>query len=560
MDHELSLTELIAAARRPPGAEPAETVALSVPELFDRGVSGHPERDWLVHVDQNDGRTALTWGEAGERVAALSSLLGALGVGRGDRVAVLAHNHPDTVLQYFAAWAAGACVVPLNAGEDAERIAFVLDHSRAKLLFTRAEYLDRVEPLRAGLPRLRDVVLAGDRRRGYAHVDDAALAPAAPGTGPGADDEALIVYTSGTTGRPKGVVLTHGNLLVDASEIAAWHGLGPGDRLMCVLPIHHVNGIVVTLVTPLVCGGAVVLCRQFRTEAFFPLLARERVQVVSVVPTLLAFLLQGADKGTAGTGGLDLSGFRHLICGAGPLTCELALRFESRFGLRLVHGYGLSETTCYACFLPVDLPPDEHRGWLGDHGFPSIGTPLPANEMAIHDPAGAPLPAGERGEIVVRGSTVMAGYFDADEANRQAFAHGWFRSGDEGFWLPGRDGRPYFFITGRLKELIIRGGVNVSPLEVDEVLMSAPGVKAGIAVGFEHDVYGEEVGAFVVPLPGAAPDAAAVLDFCRRALPRHKCPKVVLFGDEVPVTSTGKYRRNQLRPLFAAWRGADFRD
>ena len=559
MNRDTSLAALVAAARRPPSpadAAPDDAVAA----LLARGAAEHPERDWLVHIDGTGGREVLTYGEAGARVAALASLLGALGVERGDRVAVLAHNHPDTVLQYLAAWSLGACVVPLNAGEDAERLAFILAHSRAKLLFTRAEYLDRIEPLRAGLPRLRDVILAGDRRRGYVHVDDAALAPAAATAAPGGDDEALIVYTSGTTGRPKGVVLTQGNLLVDGRQIAAWHGLGPQDRLMCVLPIHHVNGIVVTLVTPLVCGGAVVLCRKFRTEAFFPLLARERVQVVSVVPTLLAFLLQGADKGTAATGGLDLSGFRHLICGAGPLTCELALRFEARFGLRIVHGYGLSETTCYACFLPVDLPADEHRAWLGDHGFPSIGTPLSANEMAIHDPAGAALPAGERGEIVVRGATVMAGYFDAEAANRQAFAHGWFRSGDEGFWLPGRDGRPYFFITGRLKELIIRGGVNVSPLEVDEVLMSAPGVKAGIAVGFEHDVYGEEVGAYVVPLPGVAPDAGAVLDFCRRALPRHKCPKVVLFGDELPVTSTGKYRRNQLKPLFAAWRGADFRD
>jgi long-chain acyl-CoA synthetase len=559
MTRETPLAALVAAARCPPvaaAAAPDDTVATL---LASRAVE-HPGRDWLVHVDGSGGRDILDYGAAGARVAALASLLGALGVGRGDRVATLAHNHPDTVLQYFAAWAVGACVVPLNAGEDPERIAYVLDHSQAKLLFTRAEYLGRVEPLRAGLPLLRDVVLAGDRRRGYAHVDDAALAPAATIAAPVADDEALIVYTSGTTGQPKGVVLTHGNLLVDARQIAAWHALGPDDRLMCVLPIHHVNGIVVTLVTPLVCGGTVVLCRKFRTGDFFPLLARERVQVVSVVPTLLAFLLQGADKGTATTAGLDLSGFRHLICGAGPLTCELALRFESRFGLRIVHGYGLSETTCYACFLPVDLPPDEHRAWLGDHGFPSIGTPLPANEMAIHDTHGIALPAGVRGEIVIRGSTVMAGYHDADEANRQAFAHGWFRSGDEGFRMSGRDGRPYFFITGRLKELIIRGGVNISPLEVDEVLMSAPGVKAGLAVGFAHDVYGEEVGAFVVPLPGTRPDAGAVLDFCRSALPRHKCPKVVVFGDELPTTSTGKYRRHQLKSLFEAWRGADFRD
>lgn len=560
MLNDPSLSELIAAARRPTSRDAAAADGDTVASLFARRSAAQPGRDWLVYVDEHGGRTVLSYGEAGARVAALAALLAGLGVGRGDRVATLAHNHPDTVLQYLAAWSLGACIVPLNAGEDAARLAFILADARVKLLFTRAEYLDRVAPLRAGLPDLRDVVLAGDIRQGYAHVDDAALVPGTIPSAPWPDDEALLVYTSGTTGRPKGVVLTHGNLLVDARQIVDWHGLGPDDRMMCVLPIHHVNGIVVTLVTPLTCGGAVVLCRRFRTESFFPLLARERVQVVSVVPTLLAFLLQGADKGAVAAGRPDLPVFRHLICGAGPLTCELALRFEARFGLRIVHGYGLSETTCYACFLPVDLPPDEHRAWLGDHGFPSIGTPIPANEMAIHDAAGGALPAGERGEIVIRGATVMAGYFGADEANRQAFAHGWFRSGDEGFWLPARDGRPYFFITGRLKELIIRGGVNVSPLEVDEVLMSVPGVQAGIAVGFAHDVYGEEVGAYVVPLPGAELDAGAVLDFCRSALPRHKCPKVVVFGDEAPVTATGKYQRNRLKTLFAAWQGADFRD
>jgi long-chain acyl-CoA synthetase len=369
------------------------------------------------------------------------------------------------------------------------------------------------------------------------------------------DDEALIVYTSGTTGHPKGVVLTQSNLLVDAAGIARWHGMTPGERMMCVLPIHHVNGTVVTLVTPLAYGGTAVLCRKFQTDRFLPRLAAERIGVVSVVPTLLSFLLQGG----ASAEGLDLSAFRQIICGAGPLTVELALQFQDRFGLRIVHGYGLSETTCYSCFLPVDLDDAAQRGWLGDHGFPSIGCAIPANDMDIHDEAGASVPVGERGEIVIRGHNVMTGYFLNDEANADAFAHGWFRSGDEGFRLDGPDGRGYFFITGRLKELIIRGGVNVSPLEVDEVLMNLPGVKAGVSVGFENDMYGEEIGAYVVMDEGAPRDAEAIVAACREELPHHKRPKVVVFGDEVPVTSTGKYQRNRLKPLFAEWRSAQFR-
>jgi len=369
------------------------------------------------------------------------------------------------------------------------------------------------------------------------------------------EDEALVVYTSGTTGAPKGVVLTQQNLLVDADAIARWHGLGPDTRLMCVLPTHHVNGLVVTLVTPFLAGGSVVLNRRFRTRDFWPRLAREGVQVVSVVPTLLAFLLE-----EAAARGLDLTRFRYPICGAGPLTVELAQRFEERFGFPIVHGYGLSETTCYSCFLPVDLAPGEHGRWMRDFGFPSIGVPLDVNEMAIHDAAGRELAPGERGEIVLRGPNVMKGYYRRPEANAETFAFGWFRSGDEGFFELDARGRRFFFITGRIKELIIRGGVNLSPFEIDEVLNRIPGVARGLAVGFENDWYGEEVGAYVRRAPGAELSAEEILAACRARLPFSKSPKVVVFGDDVPVTSTGKYQRVRLRPLFAEHKGTQFRE
>ncbi|HLB01155.1 MAG TPA: AMP-binding protein, partial [Bacteroidota bacterium] len=359
-----------------------------------------------------------------------------------------------------------------------------------------------------------------------------------------------------TTGNPKGVLLTQYNLLVDAMAIARWHRMSPGDRMMCVLPIHHVNGIVVTLVTPLYYGGSVVLHRKFHTGTFFSSIAAEGVSVVSVVPTLLQFLLHAGP----GTRALPPEGFRHIICGAGPLTCELARNFETAFGIPIVHGYGLSETTCYSCFLPADLDPAEHRAWLEDHGFPSIGVPLPVNEMAIHDESGNPLPENTRGEIVIRGHNVMRRYFASDEMNEPTFAHGWFRSGDEGFFLTDGAGRPYFFITGRLKELIIRGGTNISPFEIDEVLMNIPGVRAGLAVGFDNDWYGEEVGAYVQRAPGSKITPEEIIGHCRKALPYFTCPKVVVFGNDIPVTSTGKYQRSKLRPLFIQWKASQFRE
>ena len=535
------------------------TVRRSLAEVLARRVHECADQDYLVFYDADGRRQAWTYVEFDRSVRATATWLRDQGLGPGDRLATVSANHAETVIQYAAAWLLGAVVVPINVGEDDERIGFILANSQAKLAFVRNDQFARLERLQTALPELGTLVAAGNAQADHASftaiLAETTPAPASAFT-PDLDDEALIVYTSGTTGHPKGVVLTQYNLLVDAETIAAWHGIGPGDRMMCVLPIHHVNGTVVTLLTPLVAGGTAVLNHKFQTDTFFARLAAERVKVVSVVPTLLAFLLQAAESGRLPVP--DLPDFSHIICGAGPLTVELALRFQDRFGLRLVHGYGLSETTCYSCFLPLDLDENEQRGWLGDHGFPSIGVAIPANEMDIHDDAGHPVPEGERGEIVIRGHNVMTGYFRNDPANTEAFAHGWFRSGDEGFCRTDARGRRFFFITGRLKELIIRGGVNVSPLEIDEILMNIPGVQAGVAVGFANDVYGEEVGAYVVLEDGASADAAAILAACATQLPHHKRPKVVVFGTDVPVTSTGKYRRNQLKPLFERWQGVQF--
>jgi len=300
-----------------------------------------------------------------------------------------------------------------------------------------------------------------------------------------------------------------------------------------------------------------VLNRKFSASNFFDIIISEHVNIVSVVPTLLAFLLEHHTAYPNKFSAEALPTPLHIICGAGPLTCDLAQRFEDTFGVRIIHGYGLSETTCYTCFLPRDLSDKEHRSWLVEHNFPSIGVALPCNEMAIHDEQGNAVQAGIRGEIVARGSNIMKGYYNNPEANKIAFEFGWFRSGDEGFYLTNNNGVPFYFITGRIKELIIRGGVNIAPLEIDEVINKAPGVRAGISVGFENTVYGEEVGALVVPTNNA--DKEEILEYCQSHLPQHKTPKVVVFCTELPVTSTGKYQRNKVKSLFAEWRDTQFR-
>jgi acyl-CoA synthetase (AMP-forming)/AMP-acid ligase II len=398
--------------------------------------------------------------------------------------------------------------------------------------------------------------------------------PEGEGTGvrasvPTLDDEALLVYTSGTTGAPKGVVLTQYNLLVDAQSISQWHGWTGNQRVMCVLPIHHVNGIVVTLITPLLVGGAVVLNRGFSSHHFWERIARERVQFVSVVPTLLQFTLDFAAQQEAegksiygdGVTKADLRYFRYPFCGAGTLAMALVKNFEERFGIPIMHGYGLSETTCYNCFLPMDLSWEEHRHWMLDYGYPSIGCPIDTNEMAIFsaDGSGQRLQPGERGEICVRGHNVMKYYYQRPDANAETFKFGWFRTGDEGFYEVDARGRMFLFITGRIKELINRGGVKFSPFDIEEVLLACPGVKVGLAVAFKNDYYGEEVGAYIVPEEGATLDADTIIAHCRRTMSFEKSPKVVVFGTDIPVTTTGKYQRLKLQPLFAEWEHVQFR-
>jgi long-chain acyl-CoA synthetase len=324
---------------------------------------------------------------------------------------------------------------------------------------------------------------------------------------------------------------------------------------MCVLPIHHVNGTIVTLVTPIYIGGSVVLNRAFKASTFWQRIADEQVHIVSVVPTILQFL----SEADADRRGKKLDQLRHLICGAGTLAIAVARRFETTFGVPVLHGYGLSETTCYSCFLPVVLSQDEHRRWIEDYGYPSIGVPIGVNEMAIHDPDGRPVPDGERGEIVIRGHNVMIGYFQRPDANAETFRHGWFRSGDEGFIRRDAAGRPFFFISGRIKELITRGGVKYSPFEIEEVLLEIPGVKVGLAVAFPNTWYGEEVGAYIVPDGTRSITEGDVLGYCRERMPYPKCPKVVVFGAEVPVTTTGKYQRLRLQELFAGWEETQFK-
>ncbi len=511
------------------------------------------ERPWLIWYDIDGVRLELKYKDFVHRVKQCAAYLVDNGVGKGDRMATVSHNHWHTVVHYFACWMIGATVVPINLGEDDERIAFILSFSDVSFAFVRDQYEPRWSALlhQHGLDSsIRTTICTSDHLGYDAHYRSEEVAPWFS-----YNEGSLIVFTSGTTGNPKAVLLTQGIMMENARAIMDWHGFGWDDRMMCVLPIHHVNGTILTLLTPFFTGSSTVLNQKFQTEHFFERISQEQVRTVSVVPTLLQYLMHHWPDGLH----ISIPHFKYIICSAGPLTVNTARNFTDIFGIRIIHGYGLSETTCYSCFMPLNLDKQEHDAWLHDHGYPSIGVELPCNDMDIHDSSGKSLPEGERGEIVIRGPNIMQEYYRNADANASTFAWGWFRSGDEGFWRGDGHGGRYFFITGRLKELIIRGGVNYSPLEIDEVINRAPGVKAGISVGFENDWYGEEIGAYIQLHDGIAEEPEAILKFCREHLPFSKSPKVVIFGDQIPVTSTGKYQRLRVAGLFSQWKEVQFR-
>ncbi len=551
----------------------------SVGHLLENRAAETPEKVFLIHYDAEGNRETFTYGELNARVNQIAHFLVAHGVKRGSRVATIAYNHSDTVMIYLACWKIGAAVAPQNVTEDDSRIAYILRNSESVLVLVRPEYLERAETIingqgeGLGADNIREIVqVGGVPNPQYIHLDSELKnypTEFTPPSEPTLEDESLLVYTSGTTGAPKGVVLMQYNMLVDALSIANWQGITGNQRMMCVLPIHHVNGTIVTLVTPLYVGGSTVLNRAYSVTHFWERIAQEKVHVVSVVPTLLQFSSEYADKLAAEGKSIfgdhvtrdDLQHFRHIVCGAGTLAVTLAKRFEDLFGFKILHGYGLSETTCYSCHLPIDLDWQTHQHWMQDYGYPSIGCAILANEMAIFDASGSGqmLGAGERGEICIRGHNVMKYYFKRPDANAETFKFGWFRSGDEGFYEEDAQGRKFFFITGRLKELINRGGVKFSPFDIEEVLLQIPGVKVGLAVAFENTYYGEEVGAYVVLEDGATLTTEEVLAYCRQHMSFEKSPKAVIFGMDIPVTTTGKYQRLKLRDLFAEWKETQFR-
>jgi len=417
--------------------------------LLEHQVDQDEQKVFLIYYSTEGQRKELTYREFHEEASRVANHMLAMGIRHGDRVATVSHNHPDVVIQYYAAFLLGAVLIPLNPQDDQRTLSCILAHSGATLAYVRDVYLDRILELRNDAPELRTVVQVGKRLRpDLPHLEtDAArlntrFRPPTPVT---LNDAAVIMYSCTTPGRPKGVILEHVNLIAEALTIAEWHRFSDDQRMMCILPIHHVKGIVLSLLTPLAAGGGVVLNQTFQAEKYFERIASDHVTVASVDAGLLQSLIQARLPVDM----YKLAHFRHLICGAGPLTVDLAQKFEIAFKRPVIHGYGLSEATAYSCFVPIDLSPAEHKAWLSGHELPSVGVPIAANEMMIQDAGGNEQEEGEKGEIALRGHNIMREYDRDPEGTSAAFRNGWFLTGDIGYFRYDSEGRKLFFVEGK---------------------------------------------------------------------------------------------------------------
>jgi long-chain acyl-CoA synthetase len=454
-------------------------------------------------------------------------MLASKGVAKGDVVSLLMPNSAEYIIAYFACFKLGALAGPVNSLLKSQEMAYVISNSEAKALLVHTDFRPRVDEILDELPSLKHVIEFDDEARATAEFADESRP--LPSVEIGRDDEAIIIYTSGTTGKPKGCLLTHGNLIANARQISSWLNFTERDRLLTVMPLFHMNAVSVTTMTPLYAGGSTVVSPRFSASRFWKIVSDYEISSFGSVATMLSMLLETYPDGVPE--GLKTSQLRFAMCGSAPVPAEVMKRFEERFHCLVIEGYGLSESTCRSTF----NPPDERRR-PGSCGLP-IG-----NEMKVVDDEDKEVPDGSLGEIVLRGENILKGYYKNPEATAKAFRNGWLHTGDVGY----RDSEGFFYIVDRKTDMIIRGGENIYPREIDEVLYQHPAIAAAATIGIPDRLYGEEVAAFVILKEGADATEDEIISFCRERLADYKCPKTVRFVKDIPKGPTGKLLKREL--------------
>jgi long-chain acyl-CoA synthetase len=455
--------------------------------------------------------------------ARISAMLADKGIEEGDRVAIMLPNVPYFPAVYYGVLRRGAVVVPMNVLLKEREVAYYLEDSGAELIFAWHGFLTAAEQgaKAAGDVEVVSVVPGEFEGLIFAHPPNGDVAEVE------AEDTAVILYTSGTTGKPKGAELTHANLRKNVAAAVGLFGLGVGDVIFAGLPLFHSFGQTCTMNAAVCSGSAITLLPRFDPAKALEILERDGCTVFEGVPTMYGALLHHPDRDKA-----DVSSLRVCASGGASMPVEVMRGFEEAFGCKILEGYGLSETSPVASF----NHPDRER----KPG--SIGTPLAGVEFRLVDDEGNDVGPGEIGEILIKGHNVMKGYWRQPEATAASIKDGWFATGD----LAKVDEDGYYFIVDRKKELIIRGGYNVYPREVEEVLYEHPAVREAAVVGIPHDEWGEEVGAAVGLKDGASVTEDELIAFVKEQVAGYKYPRRIWFVDELPKGPTGKILKREI--------------
>jgi long-chain acyl-CoA synthetase len=537
-------------------------------QLLEAQVDRFADKPFLLV--ESDGRV-FTYRQFDAAVSRAARLLAAQGIGKGDRVSLYLTNSAEYFIFYFACFKIGAWAGPVNALLKPQEIEFIVANSEAAVIVTQPDLQSTLADVRQRIPSLREIIVIerqesgvrsqesgvrsqepGSKKREAAKLetqsagDDELLVlpqPANTTTGEqlatdnwqlaaaslSRDDEAVIIYTSGTTGKPKGVLLTHGNLLANAQQIAEWLRLTEADRSLMIMPLFHVNALMTTGLAALWAGGSVVLAPRFSASRHWQMIADYGVTYFGSVATMLSLLNHTYPDGVPA--GLDTSRLRFALCGSAPVPVEVMKTYEALFHCPVIEGYGLSESSCRSTFNPTD-----ERRRVG-----SVGLPI-GNEMRVFDNHDNELEPNQVGEIVMRGSNLMKAYYKNEAATREAFRSGWFHTGDLGY----RDADGFYYVVDRKSDMIIRGGENIYPREIDEVLYQHPQVKDAATIGVPDELYGEAVKSFVVLRDGCTASETEIMDFCRARLADFKCPKTIEILDDIPKGPTGKLLKREL--------------
>ena len=462
---------------------------------------------------------SITYDSLRQQVLAMANALTAAGIRRGDAVAIALPNGLPAIVSFLAASIAGTAA-PLNPAYPYEEFHFFLGDTDARVLLCPAVGSEFVRT--AAKDRKIPVFSVEMTEQGNVHLTNAPSGGSAPTPTP--DDIALILHTSGSTGRPKRVPLRHFNLAVSSANIANSYALSEEDVALCIMPLFHIHGLIGSTMATLLSGGTLVVPAKFNALSFWRTVREHRVTWYSGVPTMHQLLLARSHQKPP-----EADSLRFIRSCSAPLSSELIHKIEELFGVPFVEAYGMTEASHQMTSNP--LPPRHRKA-----GSVGVGTGL---RISIMDKDGNHLGTNQRGEVAIQGANVFRGYENNAEANARAFVDGWFRTGDEGFL----DADCYLHLTGRIKDIIIRGGENIAPHEIDEILLKHSAVAAAVTFGCAHPTLGEEVAAAVVLHEPNGATEAALIKHCRDFLAEYKCPSKIYLVESIPTTATGKIRR-----------------